>query len=99
MFQQIENDNQNKKNRRVELRFGTAAVERVHLAAQLSGRKPNEFIQDAALEAANKAIERHLNIEISMRDAELFANTILNPRQPNEALKAAADRYRRRTGK
>lgn len=89
----IQLNDENKKTR-IELRLIPAAKERVELAAQLCGRKTADFIQQAALDAANKAIEHHLLIELNLQDAERFTDVILNPRLPNEALTQAAQRYK-----
>jgi len=89
---------QESKSARLELRLVPSAKETVELAAQLTGCNTSEFVSRAAIEAANKAIEDLLPLELSKRDFDTAANLIANPRQPNEALKKAAERYRARTG-
>ncbi|MFB2924300.1 DUF1778 domain-containing protein [Aerosakkonema funiforme] len=39
-------------------------------------------------------IEQHQIINLNLEDSEAFVNAILNPPPPNEALKAAALRYK-----
>jgi uncharacterized protein (DUF1778 family) len=45
--------------------------------------------------AAYKVIEQHQTLKLSLEDSEAFANAVLNPPQPNEALKSAALRYKK----
>lgn len=39
-------------------------------------------------------IERHQILKLNLEDSESFVNALLNPPPPNEALKAAALRYK-----
>ena len=53
-----------------------------------------DFIVSSAEIAAEEAIERHHVINLSARDSLIFAEAILNPAEPNENLRLAAERYR-----
>jgi uncharacterized protein (DUF1778 family) len=63
-------------------------------AADLTGRSLTDFIVSSAQIAAEEAIERHHVINLSVRDSLIFAEAILNSAEPNENLRAAAQRYR-----
>ncbi len=39
-------------------------------------------------------IERHQILKLNLEDSESFVNALLNPPSPNEAMKAAALRYK-----
>ena len=41
-----------------------------------------------------KNIEQHQRLKLDLDDSETFVNALLNPTQPNKALKAAALRYK-----
>jgi uncharacterized protein (DUF1778 family) len=93
--QRLEKDN---KSERIELRVVPSDKATVELAAQLTGCNTSEFVSRATMEAANKAIEDLLPLELSKRDFDTASTLIANPRLPNEALKKAAERYRARNG-
>ena len=61
----------------------------IKLAAQLQGRSLTDFILSAVQEAAQKAIEQSQVMELSREDQKVFAKALLNPPEPNEALKKA----------
>jgi uncharacterized protein (DUF1778 family) len=91
--------NKQQKTTRGALRLVPSQKEQIDLAAQLTGRSFNQFVADAAVDAAKQAIDQHLRMELSLKDAEAFAQNILNPREPNDALMKAAKLYRSRTKK
>lgn len=62
-------------------------------AAALEGRTLTDFVIASVQEAAYKVIERHEQLKLDRNDSEAFVAALLNPPQPNEALKAAALRY------
>lgn len=43
---------------------------------------------------ARKVIEQHLTLKLSVEDSITFADALLNPPKPNDALKKAALRYK-----
>jgi uncharacterized protein (DUF1778 family) len=49
----------------------------------------------AAREAANRTIEETQIIRLSVADQRAFAEAVLNPPPPGEALRRAASAYRR----
>ncbi|MEC4813138.1 MAG: DUF1778 domain-containing protein [Scytonema sp. PMC 1069.18] len=63
-------------------------------AADLEGVTLTDFVIASVQAAACKVIEKHQTLKLSMDDAEAFVEALLNPPQPNDALLAAASRYK-----
>lgn len=63
-------------------------------AAVIGGyRSLSDFVITIAEERAQQIISKADSIIASQRDAEIFFDAVLNPGQPNEALRSAADEY------
>ena len=62
-------------------------------AAELQGRTLTDFVVASLQEAAVRTIEEMQLIRLSAEDSRAFADALLNPRTPNERLRAAARRY------
>lgn len=80
---------------RLEARVAPETLTIVKRAAELQGQSVSEFVVAAAREAANRTIEQTQIIRLSVADQRAFAEAILNPPLPGEALRRAADAYRR----
>lgn len=63
-------------------------------AAELEGRSLTDFVIASVQAAACKVIEQHQILKLSVEDSEAFVDALLNPAKPNDALKAAALRYK-----
>lgn len=63
-------------------------------AADLEGLTLTDFVIASVQAAASKVIEQHQTLKLNLEDSEAFVNALLNPPPPNEALKAAALRYK-----
>ncbi len=81
---------QNAKTTRVHARIAPAVLEAVKRAAELQGRSVSDFIVAAAQEAAHRTIEEAEIIRLSVEDQRLFAEALLHPPAPNDALSRAA---------
>jgi uncharacterized protein (DUF1778 family) len=79
---------------RIEARISPDALAVVKRAAELQGRSVSDFIVAAAQAEANRTIEETQIIRLSVDDQRRFADTILHPAPPNDALKRAASAYR-----
>jgi len=79
---------------RVEARVTSEQKELLERAAALEGRSMTDFIITSAQEAAADTIARHELLQLSPQDQRAFVDALLNPPVPNEALRAAAARYR-----
>lgn len=74
---------------RLEARLSQETKALVQKAADLEGRSLTDFVVTSVQAAAYRVIEHHQTLKLSIEDSEAFADAILNPPQPNEALKSA----------
>ncbi|WP_292004343.1 DUF1778 domain-containing protein [Chlorobium sp.] len=84
---------------RLEARISRATHTRIKLASDIQGRTVTDFVVHAALEAATKTIEENFVVQLSMEGQEAFAEALLNPPEPNDALRRAFERHSALTGK
>jgi uncharacterized protein (DUF1778 family) len=63
-------------------------------AAEIQGRTLTDFVADAAIEAARQTIETTEIIRLSVEDQRRFAEIIINPPEPNAALRRAFEAHR-----
>ena len=75
---------------RIEARIAPDALAIVRRAAELQGRSLSDFVVAAAQDAAYRTIEAIQVMRLSIEDQRLFAEAIINPPEPNEALRHAA---------
>ena len=78
---------------RIQARIAPDALTIVRRAAELEGRSVSDFIVTAAHQAAQRAIEEAQIIRLSVEDQRTFAEAIINPPAPNDALRRAAKSY------
>ena len=78
---------------RLEARVSREQKTLFQRAAQLQGRTLTDFVIVSAHQAAVRTIEEMETIRLNAADSRAFADAILNPREPNEKLRAAARRY------
>jgi uncharacterized protein (DUF1778 family) len=74
---------------RIEARISPDALLVVKRAAELQGRSLSDFVVAAAQDAAQRAIEEATLIRLSVEDQTRFAELLLNPPEPSDALKRA----------
>ena len=79
---------------RLEARITPDLHRQIKQAAQIQGRSLTDFIVSVVREAASKAIEQAHVVELSREDQVAFANALIHPPAPNQALKKAAQRHR-----
>jgi putative addiction module CopG family antidote len=65
----------------------------VEKGAALNGQDADDFIIASAYDAAIRAIVEKETIILDKEESRAFAEALLNPREPVEALKKAAQRY------
>ncbi|BDA69375.1 hypothetical protein DSM106972_036260 [Dulcicalothrix desertica PCC 7102] len=63
-------------------------------AADLQGVTLTDFVIASVQQAACKVIEQHQTLKLSLEDAEAFVEALKQPAIPNDALIAAALRYK-----
>lgn len=86
---------QNRKDERVNFRVSSAMKSVLVRAAEVSGRTLTDFIAFSAFSAAQKTIEEAGQLRLAEEDRVVFLDALSNPPAPNDALKAAAARYRK----
>lgn len=79
---------------RIEARIAPDALATVRRAAEIQGRSISDFVVAAAQAEAERTIETTQIIRLSVEDQRAFADAIINPPPPNDALKRAATAYR-----
>lgn len=80
---------------RLEARISPEMLTVVKRAAEIQGRSVSDFVVAAAQEAAQRTIEDTTIIRLSIEDQRSMVDTILHPPEPNEALRKAAEAYKR----
>lgn len=83
---------------RLDFRISPEQKSLIERAARATGQTVSGFATTILLRAAEDVIERETNRVLSDRDAALFLAMLESDAGPNEALKAAAERYRAQRG-
>ena len=86
------------KQERLEARIPPAQKRILERAASLRGTSLTDFVLTSAQEAATKTIKDFEILSLCDEAREVFINALMNPPAPNEALQAAADRYKKHIG-
>lgn len=81
---------------RITTRISSQVAVKLQEAAELTGATLNQFMVQAALEKAQRIIDRENLIMFSAEDAAMFINMLENPRPPNEALMQAFERHKQK---
>lgn len=84
------------KTARLEARVPAEAKALWQKAADLEGRTLTDFIIINVQQAACQVIEQHQLLQLSVEESEAFVDAILNPPEPNQALREAVLRYHQR---
>lgn len=79
-------------SKRLEARISAELHTMLKQAAALEGRTLTDFVIDAVQAAARGAIERSQVIRLSIANQQAFANALISPPAPNEALKRAFEK-------
>ena len=77
----------------VYLHLDERSKRKLEQAAYRMGMTMSEFILSSALETADQTIEEFEKIVLGADDWDAFYDALINPPEPNEALKRAASRY------
>jgi uncharacterized protein (DUF1778 family) len=81
---------------RITNRVPQPIARKLQEAAELTGATLNQFMVQAALEKAERVIEREKTIHFSLNDAAMIINLLDNPSRPNAALVKAFERFKQR---
>jgi uncharacterized protein (DUF1778 family) len=68
-------------------------------ASEMSGRSMTDFVLSAATAAAQETIERTQLVQLALADQQRFADALLAPAEPTDALVRAFKRRRKRMNK
>lgn len=81
--------NRTQRRARLEARITPEQKELIEHAAALEGRSISDFVVSSVQAAALETIHQHEIITLSARDSRIFVEALLNPPEPNEALREA----------
>ncbi len=88
-----------RKAERLEARVTVAQKRLIERAAALQGTTVTDFVVVSAQQAAAKTIQELESLSLTEEAREVFVNAILNPANPNEAARAAVQRYGKQMGR
>ena len=83
----------------LEARVTPAQKRLIERAAALRGTSVTEFVVASAQEAATTTIKDFDVLHLRDQAREVFINAVLRPPAPNDAARAAAERYRKHMGR
>jgi len=81
---------------RIHFRLPQEVKEVIERAALAAGLTVTDFAISALLQSAHETLERQAQRRLSDRDRDFFLKMLDEDVEPNEALKQAARRYKRR---
>ena len=84
---------------RLNFRLPSEIKERIEDAALVSGVTVTDFAINALADTAEEVLEKHNTRKLSNRDRDIFLAMLENPPEPNEALKKAVRKFKKRAGK
>ncbi|WP_309741115.1 DUF1778 domain-containing protein [Chamaesiphon sp. OTE_20_metabat_361] len=83
---------------RIEARIAPETKAMIQKAADIESCSLAEYLSKSAQAAAQLTIANHNVLKLSAEGSRAFADAILNPKEPNQKLKDAAARYKRKFG-
>jgi uncharacterized protein (DUF1778 family) len=84
------------KEERIEVRIPKSLKRLLEHAASLRRASLSDFVLASAQKEATQTIKDFEMLTLCNEAREVFANALLNPSPPNEILRKAADRYKKR---
>ncbi len=82
------------RSERLEARVGADQKRLIERAAALQGRTVTDFVLTSVQEAAQRTIEAHGQLTLSLRDSEAFVEALLDPKPVNKRFRETVRRYR-----
>lgn len=86
------------KRESIHLRLDARSKRKLERAAAYEETSISQFVLSNALQAAERVIKARERITLSAADWDAFHDALLNPPEPNAALRQAARRYREFAG-
>jgi uncharacterized protein (DUF1778 family) len=84
-----------KNDDRLDFRLDSEAKRVIEQAAALSGQTVKQFAVSTLVQSAEEVLERRRTIHLSNRDRDLFLALLDADEGPNQALREAAERFKR----
>lgn len=84
------------RDARLDFRLSREHKRIIEQAATVTGQSLSDFAVASLVRAAQRTIDEATVTRLSMRDRNTFLKLIASDAKPNKALKAAAERYRKR---
>lgn len=78
---------------RIEARVSRDQKRTFERAAEVTGVTLTDFVISSMQRAAAEALQQHTTLTLSLRDQRTFLDALLNPPEPNLALRRAAKRH------
>jgi uncharacterized protein (DUF1778 family) len=85
-----------KAEERIDARLPAETKQLIERAAGITGVTVSDFIISTAYDAASAVVKDYDTWVLNRRDSKAFVQALLDPPEPNNALKAAAARYKSR---
>ena len=85
--------NRTSKTERIEARIPGDVKDLILAAAKLESLSLSDFVISSALSAAKSVLRDNAILELSTMDQVLFAETLITPQAPKDALREAAERF------
>jgi uncharacterized protein (DUF1778 family) len=79
---------------RIDIRLSQENKELIERAASIEDISVSAFVVGNALCGAKQVVADHDKWLLNRKDSTAFVGALLNPPEPNEALSAAAERYK-----
>jgi uncharacterized protein (DUF1778 family) len=79
---------------RIDARLPAETKQLIERAAVITGVTLSDFVISKAHEAAATIVREHDTWALSRRESKAFVDALLNPPDPNAALRTAAARYK-----
>lgn len=83
---------------RLDVRLAQRTKEKIEEAALVSHQTLSDFVVTSLLRASDEALRHHQAIRLTSRDRDLFLAALDAAESPNQALRKAAQRFKRRSG-
>ncbi len=83
---------------RIEAKVTPETKALIQQAADIESSTLADFLSKSAQAAAQAVIRNHNVLKLNAEDSRAFAEAILNPAEPNEALKKAMRRHKQELG-
>ena len=86
------------KYERLQIRLNAHAKNVLQRAAGYRRKALSQFVLGAALEEAERVVQKNEGVTLSGADWQVFYDALTNPPAPNAALRKASARYRKAHG-